>query len=60
MRSGLPGSLAAHLLQESMVWISEASQWPKIITPIVKMVAPIQIKMAAFFSEMVGFVFMTR
>jgi hypothetical protein len=59
MRSGLPGSLAAHL-QESMVWISEASQWPKIITPIVKMVAPIQIKMAAFFSEMVGVGFIVK
>jgi hypothetical protein len=34
-------------------------QWPKIIAPIVNTAAPIQIQMAAFFSEMVGVDFMT-
>jgi hypothetical protein len=34
-------------------------QWPKIIAPIVNTAAPIQIQMAAFFSEMVDVDFMT-
>ena len=33
---------------------TDASQWPKIIAPIVKMAAPIQMTMAAFFSELIG------
>jgi hypothetical protein len=41
-----------------MAWISDASQWPKIIAPIVKATALIQIKIAAFFSEMGGVGFM--
>jgi hypothetical protein len=37
-----------------------ASQWPKNIAPIVKRAVPIQMKMAARFSEMVGVGFMTK
>jgi hypothetical protein len=37
-----------------------ASQRPKIIAPIVKMAAPIQMTMADFFSEMLGVGFMTK
>ena len=37
-----------------------ASQRPKIIAPIVKMAAPIQMTMAAFFSEMLGVGFMNQ
>jgi hypothetical protein len=58
MHPGLPGSLAADLLQSSTAWISDASQWLKIIAPIVKMAEPIQIRMAALLSEMIGVGFM--
>jgi hypothetical protein len=60
MHPGLPGSLAADLPQASTAWISDASQCPKIIAPIVKMAVPIQIRMAALFSEMIGVGFMIK
>jgi hypothetical protein len=43
-------------------WLREQlhSQCPKIIAPIVKMAAPIQIRTAALFSELVGVGFMTK
>jgi hypothetical protein len=47
-----------HRLRASIAWISDPSQRPKIIAPIVKTTALIQIKIAAFFSEMIGGGFM--
>jgi hypothetical protein len=49
-----------HLLLVSIAEPVDASQWPKSIAPIVNRAAPIQIKMAALFSEMVGVGFMAR
>ena len=43
-----------------MAELKEASQRPKIIAPIVKTDAPIHIRMAALFSEMIGVGFMAR
>jgi hypothetical protein len=43
-----------------MVSISDASQCPKIIAPIVKTAVLIQISTAALFSEMVGVGFMIQ
>jgi hypothetical protein len=37
-----------------------SSQCPKIIAPIVNMAAPMQIRTAAFLSEMIGVGFMTK
>jgi hypothetical protein len=50
---GRSSSLAVHGREMRRI------QWPKIIAPIVDTAAPIQIQMAAFFSEMVGVGFMT-
>jgi hypothetical protein len=49
-----------HRLAASMADLLAASQRPKIIAPIVKMAAPIQMTMAAFFSEMLGVGFMNQ
>jgi hypothetical protein len=51
---------AAHRLQGTMVSISDASQYPKIIAPIVKTAVLIQISTAAFFSEVIGVGFMNK
>jgi hypothetical protein len=49
-----------HHLAASIGELLAASQRPKIIAPIVKMAAPTQMTMAAFFSEMLGVGFMVK
>jgi hypothetical protein len=51
---------AVRLLQQSSPELADASQCPKIIAPIAKMAALIEIRMAAFLSEIVGEGFITR
>jgi hypothetical protein len=50
-----------HRPQRSMAEPTDAFQWPKPMAPTVKTktIVPIQMKMAAFFSEMDGVGFMT-
>jgi hypothetical protein len=60
MHPGLRVPSTVHHLQESRVSRAASSQCPKIMAPIVNMAAPIQIRTAAFFSEMIGVDFMTK
>jgi hypothetical protein len=50
-----------HRPQRSMAEPKDAFQWPKPMAPTVKTktIVPIQIKMAAFFSELIGVGVMT-
>jgi hypothetical protein len=60
MHLGPRAPSVAHLLVVSTGAITGAFQCPKIIAPIVKTTVPIPIRMAALFSEMVGFGFITK
>jgi hypothetical protein len=58
-RQTRPSPSTFRLLGASMVAPTVAPQCPKIIAPIVKRAAPIQMTTAAFFSDMIGVGFMT-